>query len=232
MPKFKDWINPFSSKNPYNKKTRSFLEGTPEVHEQVPNLLPNQLPLQEQQAKAAQERGAGGVFGESADYHRNMLSDDSADINAFNAPHLRQFNEEIIPGISEQFAGMGAGGLSSSGFRNAATTAGVDLAERLGSIRANLRQNSANALQNIGQNALTQYSSDKVTEPGTGGFLATAAPIAGAAAGAYFGGPQGAAIGYAGGQQVANHFGGNKVGYNSDPYKGGNIQASPRTRSV
>jgi len=149
----------------YNKGVKNFLFGTPEKHERVSTLLENQQPIQEQLSRAAQQRGAGGAFGEAADYYRNLLSNENPDINAFAAPELRRFREDIIPGLSEQFAGMGAGGLDSSGFRNAAVGAGTDLAERLGAIRAQLRQAGAAGLQGIGTQSLGNFSQDVMTQP-------------------------------------------------------------------
>ncbi len=127
------------------------------VYQQT-TLLPEQQPLFEQAIAAGTAPGAGGAFGTSADYYRNLLSDDSEDFNKFAAPELRQYNEEIVPGLSEQFAGMGAGGLSSSGFRNAQIQGATDLSERLGAIRAQLRQQGAQGLQSIGQYALSPFS--------------------------------------------------------------------------
>lgn len=219
--------------NIFNKRHRKaasqFAFGTPEKHEQVSTLLPNQQGLQEQLANAGMNSGAGGAFGTAADYYRDILSDNPEAMSAFNAPALRQFNEQIIPGLSEQFAGMGAGGLSSSGFRNAATSAGTDLAERLGAIRAGLRQSSAQGLTNIGQLGLQNFSQDRMTEPGSQGFLSSVAPALGTAVGAYFGGPIGAGIG----NMAGNAFGssGNKVGMNSNPYGSSNgMNASPQFR--
>jgi hypothetical protein len=90
-------------------------------------------------------------------------------------PDIRNFNENIIPGLSEQFAGMGAGGLSSSGFRNAAVGAGTDLSERLGAIRANLRANSAAGLTGIGTAGLGDFTNNTYTQ-GAPGFMETGAP--------------------------------------------------------
>ena len=114
-------------------------------------LSDTQKPLQQQYEEAMKGAGAGGSAGDVADYYRNLLSNDSGDFNAMAAPEMRRFNEEIIPGISEQFAGMGAGGLSSSGFQNSATQAGADLSERLGAIRAQLRMQGAQGLQKFNE---------------------------------------------------------------------------------
>jgi|SRR6185312_3175699 len=214
----------------WNKSASNFFTGTPEKRENVSTLRPEQEPLYQQAVNAGLGKGAGGAFGDSADYYRNLLSDDSADYNAFAAPALRQYNQDIVPGISEQFAGMGAGGLSSSGFRNAQNQGAVDLAERLGSIRANLRQSGAQGLQNIGQVGLQNYSQNMVTQPGSEGFLSSVAPAIGGAIGTAVGGPLGGAIG----GMAGNWFGGrgNKVGSNSSPYGAGasgpsGLKASP-----
>lgn len=204
-----------------------FLTGTPEKRENVSLLRPYQEGLHRQSVRAAQNSGAGGAFGDTADYYRNNLSDNSADFNSFAAPELRQFNEQTIPGLSEQFAGMGSGGLSSSGFRNAAVNAGTDLSERLGAIRANLRQQSAQGLANIGQQGLQSYSQNMVTQPGSEGLLSNLSPAIGSAIGS-FAGPIGTAVGGAlggaAGNLFKNSFGQNKVGTNSSPY--GNSQKS------
>lgn len=204
-----------------------FWTGTPEKRENVSTLRPEQEGLYQQLVNSGKRSGAGGAFGEAADYYRNLLSDDSADYNSFAAPQLRQYNEDIIPGISEQFAGMGSGGLSSSGFRNAQVQGATDLSERLGAIRASLRQQGAQGLQNIGQLGLGNYSQNMVTQPGTEGFLSQLAPAIGTVIGS-FAGPAGTALGGMAGNWLKNSYGGNKVGANSSPYGGGNTPASPQ----
>jgi len=170
-----------------------FFTGSPAEYEQVSNLTPSQLKQQKQLQAAGKGRGAGGAFGESADYWRDILSNDPAAFQAFEAPQQRQFNEQIIPDLAEQFAGMGAGGLSSSGFRNAAVGAGTDLSERLASMRAGLRQNAASNLFNVGQAGLQQHSQYQQTNPGSQGFLSNVASGIGAAIpGAIAGGIPGA----------------------------------------
>lgn len=192
---------------------KKFLFGSKAKHKRVSTLQDNQQPIQEQQAAAAQGPGAGGAFGDSADYYRNLLSDDSADFNAFAAPEIRRFNEETLPGIGEQFAGMGSGGLSSSSFRNAAVNANTDLAERLGSIRANLRMQGAQNLQNLGQQSLGNYSQDVMTDPGSEGLVGNI----GNAASSFISPAAGPLFNKAS-SMVTNAFGSPKVGKNSDPY--------------
>lgn len=182
-------------------------------YKKISLLRPNQEGLQAQQSQAAMGKNAGGAFGNAADYYYDLLSNDSNTFNKFAAPEMRRFNEDIIPGLSEQFAGMGAGGLSSSGFRNAAVGAGTDLSERLGALRAQLRQQGAQGLQNLGQGALSTYDENVYEQPKPG-FLESLAPAAGGLAGSFLG-PIGAAAGQGIGSMFGNWF--NSKGQSS-PY--------------
>ncbi len=205
-----------------------FFTGSPEKRENVSTLRPQQEGLFNQLVNAGQGRDAGGAFGQAADYYRDLLGNDSADFDSFSAPMLRQYNQDIIPGLSEQFAGMGAGGLSSSGFRNAQVQGATDLAERLGALRSSLRQSGAQGLSNIGQMGLQNFSQNMVTRPGTEGFLSSVAPAIGTALGSAVGGPIGGAIGGGLGNLGNSWFGGSgsKVGANTSAY-GNGMQASP-----
>lgn len=187
----------------WNKKAKEFFMGSPAEYEQVSNLTPEQLEIENERRNAAK-----GAYGQSSDYYRDILSNNPEAFRAFEAPAQRQFNEQIIPDLAEQFAGMGAGGLSSSGFRNAAVGAGADLSERLAAMRAGLRESAASNLFNLGQSALQPHAQYQQTNPGSKGFLSTVAPAVGTAAGAAFGGPFGAAVG----NFAGNLFGGNKSG--------------------
>jgi hypothetical protein len=171
-------------------------------------LRPEQEALYNQAVQAGLAPGAGGAFGEAADYYRSNLGNNPADFEAFAAPERRQFYEQTIPNLSEQFAGMGAGGLSSSGFQNASIAAGTDLSERLGALRANLRQQSAQGLSNIGQLGLRQYSENVRNTPQAG-----------------FGENLAEGIGYALPSLLSSYINrpqsppaGNKVGQNTGPY--------------
>lgn len=156
------------------------------------------------------QNAAQGAYGKVGNYYSNLMSDNSADFNAFAAPEMRRFNEQIIPDLAEQFAGMGAGGLSSSGFQNAAVGAGTDLSERLGAIRAQLRSQGAQGLMQLGNQSLGKFN-ENIYEKPEQGFWSTAAPIAGAAAGSFLG-PLGTAAGTAAGNWISNKG-------QSDPYQ-------------
>ncbi len=210
---------------------QNFLSGSPEIRENVSTLRPEQEPLYNQAINAGLGSGAGGAFGDAADYYRNLLSNESADFDAYAAPELRRYNEQLMPDLAEQFAGMGAGNTASSGFQNALTQGATDLSERLGEMRSRLKQSAAQGLQGIGQAGLQNFSQNMVTQPGSEGFLSNIAPAAGTAIGS-FAGPLGAAAGNLAGNWFKSAFGGNKVGANTSPYGGnrgnGGMQASPQ----
>jgi hypothetical protein len=172
-----------------------FFAGSKGKFEQRSALGKEQQPLYQQLLASAQGQGAGGAFGQSADYYRDLLSNNPEAFEAFAAPEKRQFNEEIIPGLAEQYAGMGAGGLSSSSFRNAAVQAGSSLSERLAALRAGLRQQGAQGLQNIGQSGLGQFNQN-IYRPSEEGLLQTGARATGQALGTagsmFIGGKMGA----------------------------------------
>lgn len=177
------------------KSIGNFFFGSSPKMKQRSRLGPEQMGLYNQMLASAAGPGAGGAFGTAADYYRQLLSPDSATAQAMFAPEMRRFQEEIIPGLSEQFAGMGSGNLSSSGFRNAVVNAGTDLQERLGAIRAQLQQQGAAGLLGIGQLGVSPQYQENYAIGGQPGFLSQLAPGVGSAIGMATGGPLGAAIG-------------------------------------
>lgn len=158
------------------KELQKFLFGSPEKHKRVSTLTPEQQDLLGQLMSALQGKGGGGAFGASADYFYDILNDNPELMEQFFAPENRRFQQEIIPGLAEQFAGMGSGGLSSSGFRNAAVNAGRDLQERLGAIRAGLKQQAAQGLSGLGQTGLGNYTQDVMTQAGSPGLFGSIGP--------------------------------------------------------
>lgn len=202
----------------------SFITGTPGKWEQKSTLNPRQQQLADQYYNSISGQGGGGAFGDVADYYRSNLGNNPQDFQAFAAPEMRRFNEEIIPGLSEQFAGMGSGGLSSSGFRNAAVSAGTDLSERLGAIRAQIRQQSAQGLGNFAQGGLNPGYNENVYTKGQPGLIDAAGPALGIAGGAFLG-TAGSALGNATGNWLTNRFsqqgqGSQGPGNPKDPYGG------------
>jgi hypothetical protein len=126
--------------------------------------LPTIAPYQERALQGAVENPIQNspLYGGVSDFLQKIYSGDPSAFEAFEAPALRQFNEQLIPQLAERFtgAGTGAGAINSSAFQNQATHAATDLSERLAAMRANIQQQSlypalAYAQQPY-QNALSQ----------------------------------------------------------------------------
>jgi hypothetical protein len=75
----------------------------------------------------------------------NSLFNDPEFFKNMEAPAIRQFNEEIIPGLANRFAGMGSGGSTgSTAFRNQLAREGSNLETNLAAMRAGLQQQGVN----------------------------------------------------------------------------------------
>lgn len=131
----------------------------------------------------------------------NSLFNDPSFFQNIEAPALRQFNEEILPGVANRFASMGSGGsLGSTAFRNQANREAANLAQNLSAQRTGMQMQAlpqtygaaqqpfSNLMQlyaqALGQPVMNQY------QPPSAGFGALAAPFAQGAA-SYWGGQGG-----------------------------------------
>ena len=116
----------------------------------------------------------------------NILGGGEEAFTAFESPIKRQFQEEIIPEISEQFAGAGA--LDSSGFGPQLARASEGLSETLSAQRANLQSNAMQQLMQMLGVGLGEKTDTLVT-PGSPGILGDLVGAAGKAGAAYMGKP-------------------------------------------
>ncbi len=66
----------------------SFFTGTPDTYKQISTLTPEQKPLHSQLRAASQNKGAGGAYGDAADYYRDVLDPDSQTAQMMMAPTL------------------------------------------------------------------------------------------------------------------------------------------------
>jgi hypothetical protein len=97
----------------------------------------------------------GQFQGGAGDVYKNLLSMASGDQGMFQqleAPALRQFQQQIAPGIASRYAGSGISG--SSGMQNSLAAAGGNLAENLQSQRMNLMQQSMHDVLSLGNTLL------------------------------------------------------------------------------
>lgn len=101
------------------------------------------------------QQAAASGFEDAANYYKSILADDPELYQQLFAPEIQRYQRETIPQLAEQFAGLGSGGINSSGFQQAATGAGADLAERLAGMRANLKGQAASGMAGMAQGLLT-----------------------------------------------------------------------------
>lgn len=132
----------------------------------------------------------GGSSGMGFDFINQILSGDEEAFKDFEAPIKRQFEQEVVPGIAERFAGMGSGGAqNSSAMMQTMGRAGSELSQNLAQLRSGLKMGALQQLQGLmglGQ----QKSVENVYDPGAygvvGGMLQGAGEGAGKAGMQYF----------------------------------------------
>lgn len=97
------------------------------------------------------------TYQQGSGFLQRILSQDPELMRQFEAPAMRQYNEEIVPAIAERFAGTGS--LNSSAFQHAMAQAGTGLAERIASMRAQLGLGAAGQALNYAQAPYNQEMS-------------------------------------------------------------------------
>lgn len=113
----------------------------------------------------------GGLGGPMQQGLGNLQSMLSGDASAFEAPAMRQFQEQIIPQLSEMFSGAGAGSQSSSAFQQSLGSAGAGLAENLAMQRAGLQQQGFGNLASLLGMGIQTPTFQYQNIPGTQGML-------------------------------------------------------------
>ena len=114
------------------------------------------------QQQVSNMRGSGDVtqnqnYQTGQDWLQSMFSDPDF-FNKFEAPIRRDYDENIIPGIANRFAGMGSGGsLGSTAFRNALGREGTNLSTNLAALRGGMQQNAVPQLQSYSQQPFQNY---------------------------------------------------------------------------
>lgn len=89
------------------------------------------------------------LFQQGSNYLQNLLSGSPEAFQSFEAPFMRQFQEQIIPQLAERFSGVGA--RNSSGFQQALGQAGAGLSENLASLRSGLQMQALPQSLNFAQ---------------------------------------------------------------------------------
>jgi len=86
------------------------------------------------------------------------LFNDPSFFNKFEAPVMRQYEENTIPDLANRFAGMGTGGaLGSTAFRNQAVREASNLQANLAALRGGMQQQGVNQALQYGQAPVQNY---------------------------------------------------------------------------
>lgn len=121
-----------------------------------------------------------GATGNAFNYINSILGDDEKTYKDFEAPAMRQFQEEIVPSILERNTSMGGG--NSSALNQSLGRAGKELSTDLSAQRAGLKQNALQHLMNYSQMGLQQETSPYI-KGGSQGAFEMLAPSLGQAGG-------------------------------------------------
>lgn len=92
----------------------------------------------------------GGGLNAANQYDQNLLQGGQEGFNQFAQPYNQQFENKILPGIAERYAGAGA--LSSSGFGQALGGAASDFQSQLAQLFSSLQSGAAGRQQGQFQN--------------------------------------------------------------------------------
>lgn len=152
---------------------KNFLFGKPDKISQIPTQSPQQQAFLNQILQMLSGGMGGQGLQQGLQYYLDLLSNEPGAFEQFEAPIKRQFQEEVIPGLTERFSGAGA--KSSSGFQQTLARAGERLSENLAAQRAQLKGGAAQGLlgnfQGLAGLGLGTRTSTPWLQQGTSGFL-------------------------------------------------------------
>lgn len=97
------------------------------------------------------------LFQQGSSFLQNLLSGSPEATAAFEAPFMRHFNEQVVPGLAERFSGLGAGAQSSSAFSQALGSAGAGLSESLASLRGQMQLGGLGQALGYAQQPISNY---------------------------------------------------------------------------
>jgi len=135
------------------------------------------------------------LFQSGSSYLQELLNGSPEAYERMSAPYLEQFNQQIVPGLAQTFAGAGtgSGALSSSGFQQSLAQAGRGLQSDLAAMREGMRMQGLNSALSYAQQpeanrlaGLGRSPFENVRSQGTMGLLPSfLSNIAGGYGGAY-----------------------------------------------
>ena len=179
-----------------------FLFGKKEKIQQLPTMSSEQSQLLNQLLG-----NIGGPLQAGIGNLGQLLGGGEGAYQAFEAPAMRQFYEQIVPGIAEQFSGMGAGAQRSSAFGQQLGAAGAGLADTLAMQRAGLQQEGLSQLQSLLGMGLGAKPFENILRPGTSGAIGPLVQALGMGTGFALGGSLGTSLGGMGSNLFSSLFG-------------------------
>lgn len=158
---------------------KSFLFGSSKPQAiQTPTLTPQQTSLVNSTAQGLQPVQQSGLK-----FLQGLIDQSPEALQSFQAPALRQFQEEILPGLAEQYNSMGA--LHGSNFQQALLHQARTLSENLAQMRGNLGLQATGLAQGYNNPALQSTFQTNFLAPKQGflqGLLQQVGPVLGAIA--------------------------------------------------
>lgn len=124
--------------------------------------LPEQQKLIEQATSGVGAQGMPDItqnpqYKQQNDWLMSMFNDPEF-FKSFEAPIMRQFQEQTLPQLTNRFAGMGTGGnFQSSAFQNQLGREGANLHEKIAALRGMMQQNAIPQLQQSAQMPSSNY---------------------------------------------------------------------------
>jgi hypothetical protein len=161
-----------------------FMFGQKEKMQQVPTMNPQQMQMLSQ-LLGGMTGGSmgGGPMGQGMQYLSGLLSGNPETMQKFEAPFMRQFQEQTVPSLAERFSSMGSGAQGSSAFGQQLGQAGAGLSENLASLRGQLQQGAMSQLQGMMGMGMGARPFENIFRPATQGFMGSMAGGIGSAAG-------------------------------------------------
>jgi len=146
-----------------------FWTGESEKMMQPSTMTGGQQDVLSQLIAALSGQGSGGMFGQGLGQLGQQLQGYEPGQSPMEQMAQKQFQQQIVPGIAEQFAGLGA--TSSSGFGQQMGAAGAGLATDMAGMRQQQQQQAMQQLMGFGQMGLGAQSFENIFRPRTFGFL-------------------------------------------------------------
>lgn len=125
----------------------SWLTGKSGKAEKLPAMSDEQMSALNQYLSMFSNFGMPGMQS-ALQYYMGLLGGSPEATQAFTAPYMREFNEQIVPQVAERFTGMGAQRSSAFGQQMGAQAAGLE--ERLAALRSGLGMQAAQGLMGGG----------------------------------------------------------------------------------